>query len=71
MNKLSEKLLEARRKQMLYGVAEYAEWLGFKSGSTQGLITQYRQFCNAIEGRARYGAGKQARRRVIKKLEAK
>lgn len=56
---------------MMYGVAEFSAWLGFKSKSKtkiRSLISQYRQFCYAISGVQGYSTGPKMRRMVAKKL---
>jgi hypothetical protein len=73
MTKITEKLLEADRKEMMFGVAEYAEWLGFETNAqnrTRALISRYREFCKAISGVPGYYAGIKIRRRITEKFTA-
>lgn len=72
MKNLTVKMMESRRQEMMLGVAEFAEWLGFKTKAqnrTRALISRYREFCKAISGETGYYAGPKLRRKITKKLE--
>ena len=74
MQEITSKILESRRQEMMLGVAEFAEWLGFETKSknrTRALISRYREFCKAIDGVPGYSAGIKVRRRITQKIKRK
>lgn len=72
MPKLTEKILESKRRELGLMKVEFAEWLGFTSNAknrTRALDSQYFQLCRALAGDKRYTAGPRTLRRVAEKME--
>lgn len=72
MPKLTKKMLEAKRRELMMYNYEFAEWLGFKSNAkdrNSALNSQLFQLYRALSGDKRYAAGPRTLRRVAEKME--